>query len=123
MGGVLADRFGFTRTCVAALFVSIPLIAAGYAYPTAGLAGILCFQMTMSVTLLAFVKMFPGRYGYVFGLACLALFVGSLPLLVSFDGFPWPVVAPWGQGAAIALSAFFLYIGLEFAWKLPERAR
>ncbi|MDR1874883.1 MAG: hypothetical protein LBQ90_07750 [Synergistaceae bacterium] len=81
LGGFLSDQFGFVRVCVGALLLSVPLLQWGSVSVAAGLAGCLCFQMTMSVTLLAYVKACPGREAWAFGLACLALFVGSLPLL------------------------------------------
>jgi hypothetical protein len=86
LGGFLSDRFGFMRVCVGALLFSIPLIHWGDVSVAAGLVGCLCFQTTMAVTLLAYVRAYPGREAWAFGLACLALFVGSLPLLLPLPG-------------------------------------
>ncbi|MDR2179632.1 MAG: hypothetical protein LBP21_04950 [Synergistaceae bacterium] len=87
LGGFLSDRLGFLRVSTGALLLSIPFTHLGYVQGSYapvifGLAGCLCFQMTMAVTLLAYVRAYPRREAWAFGLACLALFVGALPLLL-----------------------------------------
>jgi FSR family fosmidomycin resistance protein-like MFS transporter len=126
LGGFLSDRFGFMRVCVGALLLSIPLLQWGGISVAAGLAGCLCFQMTMSVTLLAYVRAYPGREAWAFGLACFALFAGSLPLLL-----PLPHIAAFSRtlnlpGVSVALtlaSIGCLWRGLAALGygKTPER--
>jgi FSR family fosmidomycin resistance protein-like MFS transporter len=114
LGGFLADRFGFIRTCVAALLLSIPLLIAGTAYPAAGIVGCALFQMTMPVTLLACADIFRGL-ALSFGMTCLAIFCGALPILlgVKIQAFLSPVV----MAASICLSAICLGVGLRSLWR------
>jgi FSR family fosmidomycin resistance protein-like MFS transporter len=114
LGGFLADRFGFIRTCVAALLLSIPLLTAGAAYPAAGIAGCALFQMTMPVTLLACADIFRGL-ALSFGMTCLAIFCGALPVLfgVKIQSFLSPAV----MAASIFLSAVCLGVGLRSLWR------
>ncbi len=79
LGGVIADRLGWIETSVGALLLSAPLIAFSGGNPMVALLGLLLFQMTMPVTLVAVAKVLPRRPGLAFGLCCLALIFGSLP--------------------------------------------
>jgi FSR family fosmidomycin resistance protein-like MFS transporter len=110
LGGFLADRFGFIRTCVTALLLSIPLLAAGAAHPAAGIAGCALFQMTMPVTLLACVDIFRGL-ALSFGMTCLAIFCGALPVLLGVE--IQPLLSPAVTAASICLSAICLGVGLR----------
>jgi FSR family fosmidomycin resistance protein-like MFS transporter len=126
LGGFLSDRLGFLRVSVGALSLSIFLIYWGGALGSGdswsavqvllGLVGCLCFQMTMAVTLLACVKGYPGREAWAFGLNCLALFMGSLPLLLPL---PWMVEFfrflddPIARGLLTFVSIVCLWFGLR----------
>jgi FSR family fosmidomycin resistance protein-like MFS transporter len=121
LGGFLSDRLGFTRVSVGALLLSIPLFQLGGAYIIFGLAGCLCFQMTMAVTLLAYVRAYPNREAWAFGLACLALFAGSLPLLTPLP-FPAVLNAPAARGAMTLASIVCLWRGLAVLLETPGRA-
>jgi len=104
-GGLLADRLGWRLVAVAALVVSLPLLALGAATPAAGIAGVLLFNMTMPVTLAAVAAVLPrGSEGFAFGLTCLALFCGAAPSLarLSVASSP-PVLAALILPAAVAL--------------------
>jgi len=79
VGGILADRFGWTRVAVAALLLSAPLISLGADFPLLVIPGVFLFQMVMPITLAAVAALFPGRAGFSFGLASLALIVGAWP--------------------------------------------
>ena len=77
-GGLLAARFGARRVTAASLL----LAAAGFLLgdvPVFGLLALLCFNMTMPLTLYALWRRFPGYPGTVFGSLTVALFVGFLP--------------------------------------------
>ena len=77
-GGLLAARFGARRVTAASLL----LAAAGFwlgDVPVFGLLALLCFNMTMPLTLYALWRRFPGYPGTVFGSLTVALFVGFLP--------------------------------------------
>ena len=78
-GGFVADRAGWLETSVVALLVSAPLIAFAGSSPSIMLGGLLLFQTTMPVTLVAVYLLLPTRPATAFGLPCLALIAGALP--------------------------------------------
>lgn len=85
LGGLLGDHFGWRPVAVTALLFSLPLLALAGASPTAGIVGLLVFNLTMPVTLAAVAAILPrGREGFAFGLTCLALFVGAAPALTGW---------------------------------------
>ena len=94
-GGFLADRLSPRLAGVGALLLSLPLLCLGWAHPLPSLLGLLCFNMTMPVTLGAVTDKLPNAPGLAFGLTAQFLFVGTLPL----QGLAL------GQGEALALSA------------------
>ena len=78
VGGVLAVRFGMKQTTL----LSLSMAALGFclgAIPVFGLLALLCFNMTMPLTLYALWRRFPRYPGTVFGSLTLALFLGFLP--------------------------------------------
>ncbi|MBN2193632.1 MAG: hypothetical protein JW751_12515 [Polyangiaceae bacterium] len=79
LGGFLADRIGWLESTSAALLVSGMLIVWGVEPTPLLLLGLLVFQTTMPVTLIAVARALPRRPGVAFGLPCLALVLGSLP--------------------------------------------
>ena len=110
IGGILADRFGWIVVTVGALILSAPWIAMGRQSMPSLLLGLLLFQMTMPVTLVAVARVMPRYPATAFGLTCLALLLGALPTM-----FPWGLVicAPIMLPVWIAVSAGFLYAGLR----------
>jgi len=103
LGGAVADRFGLRAAAIGAFLVCLPLLLAGYAAPVAGVAGILVFNMTMPVTLVAIARSLPGHEGFAFGLTCLALFVGAMPVLLGLGAGlkGGPLAAVTLAGAAV----------------------
>jgi FSR family fosmidomycin resistance protein-like MFS transporter len=85
LGGFAADRFGWMVTSVAMLLLSIPLLSVLADDGTAAVAGMLLFQMTMPVTLMAVFRIFPRGPGLAFGLASLALLIGAVPSFLLSD--------------------------------------
>ena len=79
LGGIAGDCFGWFRTAVASLLLSGLLFLAADRLPAAGMAAVLCFNMTMPLTLSALTGMYPGSPGAAFGMTTLALFLGTLP--------------------------------------------
>jgi len=110
LGGIFADRFGWIKIAVGALLVSCPLLAFGSSYPIAGIAGMFLFNMTMPVTLVAISNILPGRPGFSFGLTCLALLVGCLPIFTQIKNYLNGAPAVIG---IIIFSAVSLYISLK----------
>ncbi|MBE6950938.1 MAG: MFS transporter [Ruminococcaceae bacterium] len=83
-GGVLAARFGAGWVTV----LSLTIAAAGFALgsiPAFGLLALLCFNMTMPLTLYALWRRFPEYPGACFGCLTLALFLGFLPTYFGID--------------------------------------
>lgn len=110
LGGVVSDRLGWIETSLPALLLSAPLIAFSGGQPTVVLPGLLLFQMTMPVTLVAIQQVQPARPGFSFGIACLALLAGSIPTFFA------PVRAVFGAPLFLGLilgSAAALVLGLR----------
>jgi FSR family fosmidomycin resistance protein-like MFS transporter len=117
-GGLIADRFGWIKTSVAALLLSAPLLLIDGANGTFAMAGMFLFQMTMPVTLLAIYRVFPDEPGLSFGLPTLALFIGSLPVYVL------PVTAIAATPIVltlIAVSLVCLFVGLPLILRKPVK--
>jgi FSR family fosmidomycin resistance protein-like MFS transporter len=112
MGGFVADRWGWLETSVVALALSAPFIGLRYEHPALLLGGLLVFQMTMPVTLVAVARLMPTRLGTAFGWTCLALAVGSAPTMFAW-GRPLcdrSVLLLW-----IAAGVAAVFLGLRFA--------
>lgn len=121
LGGVLADRIGWLATTVGALLTSLPLLAVEHADPALLLAGLLVFQMTMPVTLVAVGRLLPDRPATAFGLPCAALLVGSLPASFSW-GAPVctrPALAGWIAVSAAAAWGGLRGAGLRWRRRVP----
>ena len=98
-GGALAVRFGMKKTTL----LSLSLAALGYGLggvPVFGLLALLCFNMTMPLTLYALWRRFPGYPGTCFGSLTLALFVGFLP---SCFGINLPIGGVFGSILSLLL--------------------
>ena len=92
-GGVLAARFGAKRVTVVSLTAAAICFAFG-SIPVFGLCALLCFNMTMPLTLHALWRRFPQYPGTVFGSLTLALFLGFLP---SHYGISIPIGGVFGS--------------------------
>ena len=77
-GGILAAKFGARQVTVRSLAAAAVFFALGE-LPVFGLCALLCFNMTMPLTLYALWRRFPRNPGTVFGSLTLALFLGFLP--------------------------------------------
>ena len=106
-GGVLAARFGAKRVTMVSLTVAAVCFAFG-SIPVFGLCALLCFNMTMPLTLHALWRRFPKYPGTVFGSLTLALFLGFLP---SHYGIVIPIGGVFGS-----------ILSLSLLWKAVEDA-
>ena len=127
-GGIIGDRFGWFRTAVVSLLLSGVLFGAAEHAPAAGIAAVLCFNMTMPLTLSALADLYPGAPGAAFGMTTLALFLGTVPsvlqsavrlgLLPAVFSRPSGVFSSLGTGTSLFLvavvSAALLAAGLTF---------
>ena len=96
-GGILAAKFGMTAVTAA----SLSLAAVGFLrseMPAFGLLALLCFNMTMPLTLYALVRRFPENPGAVFGLLTFGLFLGFLP-----TAYGWGIPAAGSIACIISL--------------------
>ncbi len=116
-GGVLADRYGRIFVGVGALVASLPLLFFATRSPAAGVAGMLLFNMTMPVTLVAVADTLDERPGFAFGLTCLALMTGALPPLLSLTQ---PLSAT-SLAICVSASAALLWLGLRPGPREPSR--
>ena len=80
MGGILADRFGVRRTALVSTVVAAPLLMFGDNLMMVSLVGVMCFSMTMAITLAILVSVLPSTPGLAFGWTTIGLFVGSAPV-------------------------------------------
>ncbi len=116
-GGFAADRFGALGASLVSLGGAAILFLLS-AFPVAGVAAVLLFNMTMPITLWAMARLFPGAKGFSFGLLTFALFIGYLP--VHFQ-VPSPSLPAWGFAAAAAVSLVLLLPGLLVARAKAKR--
>ncbi|MBN1609836.1 MAG: hypothetical protein JW940_24600 [Polyangiaceae bacterium] len=112
IGGFVADRWGWLETSVVALLFCAPFIGVPHEHPALLLAGLVAFQMTMPVTLVAVARLMPTRLGTAFGWTCLALVVGSAPPM-----FAWgrPLCDRSALLVWIGIGVTAVYFGLRFA--------
>ncbi len=112
LGGILADKFGWIKVAVGALLLSIPLLSFGSNMPVLAIAGMFLFNITMPVTLVAISNALPGRSAFAFGLTCLALIIGILPIAFGLK----PVLNNTiGILVTIFISSMVLYKGLKLS--------
>ena len=112
LGGVLADRFGWMRTAVCTLTMSIPLLMFGTASHVEKMLAMFLVATTMPVALAAVSESLPGEPAFAFGLTGIALLVGALPgfsQVRPLAGMRDPMVA------AVLVCALALWFGLRLA--------
>lgn len=79
LGGFLGDKFGNFKTAMISLSVSLAAFLFSFDFPPAGIVAVLCFNMTMPLTLTAIADISRKKYGFAFGLTTFALAVGFIP--------------------------------------------
>jgi len=113
-GGILADKYGLIKIGVGGLLVSAPFLAFFPSIPVFGILGILIFNFTMPVTLIAILSVIPKYKGLSFGLASTALFIGSLPIIIGKD---IGLMNDWVVFLFIISASMILFAGLRFKTK------
>ena len=119
LGGLLADRFGWTFITVSGLLLSAPLLLLGFGHPYLGILGLFLFNMTMPVTLVTISNVLPGMEGFAFGLSTLAIISGSFPM---FTGLKYVFYNKGVILAAVLVCAGLVYFGLRLYFKASGRA-
>lgn len=87
LGGFLGDRFGYIKTAVISLSVSLILFIFSFNHWAAGIVAVLCFNMTMPLTLTAIASVCNQKYGFAFGLTTFALAIGFIPVVFGANGW------------------------------------
>jgi FSR family fosmidomycin resistance protein-like MFS transporter len=85
-GGFVSDRLGWIKTSLVALLLSAPLLSFLVDSGASVVGGMLLFQMTMPVTLMAVYRALPREPGLAFGLTTLALLIGGTVVFVLPSG-------------------------------------
>jgi FSR family fosmidomycin resistance protein-like MFS transporter len=110
LGGVLGDRFGWSKVALAGLAIAAPLLSYFAVNPALAIVGAFCFNLTMPVTLTALSNLLPGRTGFAFGLTTLALILGVLPTYTELKNI---LSVHMVVLLTIVISILVLYIGLK----------
>jgi MFS transporter, FSR family, fosmidomycin resistance protein len=108
IGGVVADVIGWEKVAVGGLLISAPMLSFGIGQSIIFSLGVLFFNMTMPVTLIALANILPNRHGLAFGLTTLAIIIGALPAFAGFSFVNKPIIL-----AIAFLSALVLYSALR----------
>lgn len=109
LGGVIGDKFGWTKTSIVSLGIATILFNFAFNNWIVGVLAILLFNMSMPLTLTALSNTFNDAKGFAFGLTTLALFVGSIPTLVKID---FNLFNPIGVTVLSVISLVSLVLGL-----------
>ncbi len=117
LGGLTGDRFGWVRTGLVTLALAAVCFLPSFRLTAAGLAAVLLFNTTMSITLAALARQFgPAHCGAAFGLTTFALFLGLIPDLLSL---PHWGASPIGLCLSALLSSALLTGGLLLERRTP----
>lgn len=114
LGGVLTDRLGPIKTGMTGLLIAAPLLAYCQEIPILAIIGIIMFNFTMPVTLIALLNIMPDKKGLTFGLSTTALFLGALPVIL--NQYEW-VKNTILIFLLIIMASFSLFIALYLSTK------
>ena len=113
-GGFLGDRIGWMRAALLSLGGSAVLFGLAAERPAFGIAAVFLFNMTMPLTLSALARLYGGAVGTAFGMLTLALFLGTLPSMMTSAG--WIPGGSFRMLPAVSLlSAALMAAGLSMA--------
>lgn len=109
VGGFFGDRFGIIPTAVGSLCLSALFFLFAEGSALCGIFGVLCFNMTMPLTLFALGEILGDAKGCAFGLTTFAIFLGTLPTLSPSLTFSGDLIV---MLLLIALSAMLIVHGV-----------
>ncbi len=110
LGGIIADKIGWLKTCVITLTLAAVLFAFSFRNAAAALLAVLLFNMTMPITLTALANSLKFGKGFAFGLTTFALFAGLLSLIF---GLKTALFSVSGLFGITILSCMILSVGLK----------
>lgn len=82
LGGYIGDKFGYIMTSAVSMILAFALSFFAFEYWQAGILAVLCFNMTMPLTLTAIAGVSGEQYGLAFGITTFALAMGFIPVVV-----------------------------------------
>ena len=80
LGGILADIIGLKKVASISTLLALPFIILGNNNMFISLFGIMCFSMTMSITLAIMVSVLKKNPGLAFGFTTIGLSLGTFPI-------------------------------------------
>ena len=80
IGGILADTIGLKKVANISTLLALPFIILGNNNMIISLIGIMCFSMTMSITLAIMVSVLKKNPGLAFGFTTIGLALGTFPI-------------------------------------------
>ena len=86
-GGYLGDKFGYIKVAVISLLTSLVTFVFAFDLPMCGVIAVLCFNMTMPLTLTAIAGASGKKYGFAFGLTTFALAIGYIPTVFGVNRY------------------------------------
>ena len=110
LGGIIGDRIGLKKISILSLVLAAILFVFAFQNSICGILAILCFNMTMPITLIALSNILNNNKGMAFGLLTVALFVGAVPV---FFGYTQIFFSAIGLVAICMVSVVALVAGLK----------
>ena len=80
LGGILSDTYGPRKTAIFSTLLAIPFLSFGDNIMIISIIGVMCFSMTMAITLGILASCLPKTPGLAFGLTTIGLFLGTVPI-------------------------------------------
>ena len=117
LGGIIGDRIGLLKISILSLVSAAILFIFAFHNSIMGILAILCFNMTMPITLIELSNILNKNKGMAFGLLTVALFVGAVPV---FFGYTQIFFSPVGLIAICLVSAVALVAGLKLVENKKE---
>jgi len=119
LGGWWADRGGRIRAPVLGLLLAAPLLAWGGQLPYAGVLGMLLFQSTMAITLLAIYEQLPDYPALAFGVLCFGLWLGYPASHLASRVLS---LSPWAFLCLVLASCLAIWAGLKLGAQKQQAA-
>lgn len=115
LGGILGDKFGCVKVALVSLGISLVAFCFSHIH-IIGLIAILCFNMTMPITLTAIADLCNKKYGFAFGLTTFALAMGFLPVVFGVSDFSANMLC-----LTVAISIVLILLGFYASHKGNRR--